>query len=135
MNRQKIVVLGAVLVGGLLLSACYHNPKTVTQTGTVSSPSPDLSAISTGAVVIYSDSGFSPVEVSVKVGEKVEFKNQGTSVVEVNSGPHPTHTSFPVLNIGQIASGLSKRAVFNLPGTYKYHNHLDASHQGTIIVE
>lgn len=128
--------MGVVLASALLLSACYHTPKTASQTQSVSSPSPDLSSIPASATVTWSDeAGFAAAEVTVKAGEKVEFKNEGKSVVEVNSDPHPTHTSFPVLNIGRVAAGQTKSAVFDKAGTYKYHNHLNASQRGTIIVQ
>lgn len=128
--------MGVVLASALFLSACYHTPKTASQAQSQSSPSPDLSAIPASATVAWSDeAGFGEVEVMVKAGEKVEFKNQGKSVVEVNSDPHPTHTTFPVLNIGRVAAGQSKGVVFDKAGTYKYHNHLNASQRGTVIVQ
>lgn len=134
--KREIIAAGTILALALLLSACYHTPKTTSQASTVSSPSPDLASITTGATVTWSDeAGFAAAEVTVKAGEKVEFKNQGSAVVQINSDPHPTHTSFPVLNIGQIASGSLKSAVFDKAGTYKYHNHLNASQRGVIIVQ
>lgn len=130
---KKLAALGLVFSSALILSACnlYKSPATST--------TPTEQEVTTtpaeGNVVTYSDSGFAPATLTVKVGQAVTFKNSSMSTVQVNSAVHPTHTLYPQLNIGSIASGQSKSVTFAKAGTYKYHNHLNAGENGTIIVE
>ena len=69
------------------------------------------------------------------MGESVNFKNDSTGNVQVQSDPHPTHTLFPELNIGVIVPGESKSVTFTTTGTKTYHNHLNPSQKGEIVVE
>ena len=88
-----------------------------------------------GNVITYTDGGFSPSQIKVKVGETVTFKNDSKTTIQVNSASHPVHTSFPELNIGAIAPGESKSVKLTTAGTKKYHNHLSPAQSGTIVVE
>ncbi len=134
-NFKKISLAGAIFVSVLALSAC-NSYKATTTSSNPSVSSTTSAADEAGAVVItYTNSGFSPDPVNAKVGQKVIFKNNSSAAVQVNSAPHPTHTLFPELNIGTISAGASGATSFAKPGTYKYHNHLDASQNGTIIVQ
>ncbi len=138
-NFRKVSLIGAIFASVLVLSACNSYKATTTTTGaTNSSASPttgDAMMEKDAVVITYTDSGFSPDPVNAKVGQKVVFKNTSSSVVQINSAPHPTHTLFPELNIGTIAAGASGSTSFAKPGTYKYHNHLNAGQNGTIIVQ
>lgn len=130
---KKIAALGVVVSSALILSACnlYKSPATSTSPAEQEATTTPVE----GNVVTYSDSGFSPATVTVKVGGAVEFKNDSASNIQVNSAAHPVHTQFPELNVGQIAPGESKSVTFTTAGTKKYHNHLNASQTGTIVVE
>ncbi len=133
---KKLAVGSLVISLALALSACKSN--TVSdQTGNRSLPTVASSSTSAvaSATVTYSDNGFSPSSVTIKAGQSVEFKNSSASAISVNSDPHPTHTLYPELNLDRIDSGQSKLATFTKPGTYTYHNHLDASMRGTIVVQ
>ena len=141
-NFQKASLVGIIAASALLLSAC--NPyQASTSNQPVSSEGAPSTSSATGdammekeaAVVTYSDSGFSPATINAKVGQKVVFKNTSSAAIQVNSAPHPTHTLYPELNIGMVAAGASGSTTFVKAGTYKYHNHLNASQNGTIVVE
>lgn len=136
-NTKKIVILAAIIAVPLILSACKTTQSTQvnTQSSETTENNQDASNAELGATVIYSDSGFTPSEVTVKVGQKVDVTNNSSGVVQFNSDPHPTHTTFPILNINNISPGETKSIVFDKAGTYKYHNHLNASERGTIVVE
>ncbi len=130
---QKFIILSAIGASALVLAAC-------TKTSAPSSASNQAPAVSSstpqvGNQITYTDSGFSPNPINVKVGEAVTFKNASNNVVQVNSAPHPAHNLFPMLNIGAINPGESKSVTFTAAGTYKYHNHLNASQNGQIIVQ
>ena len=90
----------------------------------------------TGEVEIsVSETGFDPQTVTVKVGAKVEWENATGATANVSSAPHPTHETYPPLNLGDFEPGATVELVFNEPGEYKYHDHLNPTKFGTIVVE
>ncbi len=84
--------------------------------------------------VAVTDQGFTPQIISIKKGGTIIWINQTKNAVSINSDPHPTHTSFPLLNLGNVAVGASVKQTFSKEGTYTYHNHLNPAQIGTIIV-
>lgn len=89
----------------------------------------------TQAAVTLTATGFNPQIITVKVGTKVAWTNKSGENATVNSAPHPTHTAYPPLNLGTFVDGAIVSLVFDKAGSYGYHNHLDASQKGTVIVE
>lgn len=100
--------------------------------------------------VIYTDSGYSPKEITIKIGETVTWKNQSSGGMWTSSGMHPTHVIYSgssldehcpdIKNVSfdECASaqpGESWSFKFNKEGIWKYHNHVRASDFGSIIVE
>lgn len=99
-------------------------------------PSASASATETKQnTITLSANGFSSEVLTVKAGTKVTWINQSGQEATVNSSPHPTHTDYPPLNLGNFPDGGILSLTFDKPGTYKYHNHLDSSQKGTIIVQ
>ncbi len=95
-----------------------------------------LSGVQAGqSTVTITPSGFQPGSLTIKSGETVVWSNQGGGTGNVSSSPHPTHTDYPPLNLGDVAPGASVSLVFPTAGTYKYHNHLNPSQFGSIIVQ
>jgi plastocyanin len=87
------------------------------------------------AVVTLTSSGFEPKELTIKVGQKVVWKNESGGTASVNSGPHPVHTAYPPLNLGNFDDGETLNLVFDKKGSFSYHNHLNPSQTGKIKVE
>lgn len=85
--------------------------------------------------VSVTDAGFEPQTVTVKAGAKVVWTNNTKATTNVSSANHPTHLVYPPLNLGNFEPGDSVSLVFADPGTYKYHDHLDPSKFGTVVVE
>lgn len=85
--------------------------------------------------ITYSNSGFSPNTVTVKTGGKVTIKNDSSKSVQFDSDPHPAHTDNEELNAEVIKAGQSETFTVTKAGTFGYHNHLNASETGTIIVQ
>ena len=134
MKIKKLLMVSAVVASTLVLTACSKIASQQTATG--QAPTTEGSSVPDVAnTITYSDTGFSPNPLNVKVGEVVTFNNTSNSVVQVNSAPHPAHNLYPVLNIGAINPGESKSITFTSAGTYKYHNHLNASQNGQIVVQ
>ena len=101
-------------------------------------------------VVFYTDSGFSPQELTIRAGETVTFRNEGSRQTWPASDIHPTHTLYPGSGIQQcgspeassifdsckrIASGEEWSFTFGEKGSWRYHDHTLPGHRGTIIVE
>lgn len=108
--------------------------QTQTEVSPIPSVSPTQTAVEETKVTLTSD-GFSPKSITIKKGSKVVWTNSSGKVATVDSAPHPVHTNYPPLNLGSFNDGDSLELSFPDSGSYKYHNHLNASHGGTITVE
>lgn len=97
-------------------------------------PAGSATAPETKSVALTS-SGFGPQSLTVKVGTKVVWTNRSGTAATVNSASHPTHLVYPLLNLGNFGNGDTLSLVFDKPGTYKYHNHLNAGQTGMVVVE
>ncbi len=105
-----------------------------------SSASPSFTDASPGATqvqntVTLTADGFSSAVLTIKVGTAVTWMNKSGAEATVNSDPHPVHTDYQPLNLGRFPDGGSLSLTFDKPGTYGYHNHLNPSQTGKIIVQ
>jgi plastocyanin len=131
-----IIVLGAFFVSRNQTTA--PTVPTATENPSTSPASTDSAALQTmnENVVTYSDSGFTPASINVKVGDTVTFKNDSSKSMWVASAPHPTHTGYSEFDAKKgYASGESYMFTFTKAGTWKYHDHLNPTMTGTVIVE
>ena len=98
--------------------------------------------------VRYGSSGFSPETVTISAGETVQFMNERADPMWVASDEHPTHTEYSGTSrnehcgpgdaeeaFDQCESGDSFTFTFTQTGSWDYHNHLNPSDGGTIVVE
>jgi len=148
MNNKTLVTIIAVLVliGAVVVVLGKSGNKTSQPTETTGQPStPAQSTTKQGAGgaipketianVNLTSSGFDPKTITVKAGTRVIWLNKSGGGATVNSAVHPTHQAYPPLNLGQFPDGSSVQLVFDKTGTYKYHNHLNPSQTGTVVVE
>ncbi len=99
--------------------------------------------------ITMSDAGFSPNEVTIRQGGIVTWANAGSTAIWPASAFHPTHTVYPSSDINRcgtaeatgifdacrgIQPGESWLFVFNEKGTWAYHDHLNPSRFGRVIV-
>ncbi|MEK7087722.1 MAG: hypothetical protein AAB891_00345 [Patescibacteria group bacterium] len=86
--------------------------------------------------VIYNTQGFSPKTITIKKGDIVVFENKTGKSASVASDEHPTHLLYPEFD--QYKSDQRGKAefrfMFEKTGTWKYHDHLNATMTGTVIV-
>lgn len=88
------------------------------------------------AVVMYSGSGFSPSDLTVKAGTAVTFKNDADDRLWVASDPHPSHTIYPEFDDKKgIEKGGEYAFTFTKAGEWRYHNHLNPGKRGSVKVE
>lgn len=132
-----IVILAVVILIGYL---SLNNPASPSQEN---NPAPAAEA-PTENVVTYTDAGYSPTPLAIKIGETVTFKNESSRSMWPASALHPTHREYPTTG-GCIGStfdacrGVQKGDFwsfkFDIAGTWRYHDHLNPGSFGAIIVE
>lgn len=87
------------------------------------------------SVVTYTDSGFSPATVTIKVGTTVAFMNESSGGMWVASAQHPTHQELPGFDqLRSVSKGGSYEYTFTKTGTWKYHNHVKAGDTAQVVV-
>lgn len=141
-------VIGIVIAAIIIISSVYlfeKSAKTPYQAPVVTTitTSPSAAQTTTGTpsanqaqnTVTLTTSGFAPATLTVKVGDTVTWSNKSGMTATINSNPHPVHTDYSPLNLGQFSDGSSVTLSFPKAGTYGYHNHLNPGETGTIIVQ
>ncbi len=138
---SKNTITAAVVILVIVLAGWYlTRPKQTAAPAVSSTPAPTVEA-SSGAMmqeknmVSITSSGFSPKDITVKVGESVTWENTDSADHTVNSDPHPTHTLYPFLNVGLIKPTEKKSVEFTKAGKYTYHDHLNPSLTGSVTVQ
>ncbi len=147
MKKALMIIVAVIVVGGggyLLLHK--NNDDSKKQDGGASQVSSNEPAATStdskpdngqpaAATITYSNDGYSPSTVTVKSGDTVVIKNDSSRDMQFDSDPHPAHTNNQELNVGVVAPGESMSFVVKRTGTFGYHNHLNASDTGTIVVQ
>lgn len=86
-------------------------------------------------VVELRDAGFYPREITIHVGDAVTFVTKRNQEFWPASDPHPTHEYLKGFDAnGPISPGKRWTYIFREAGTWSYHDHLDVSFRGEIIV-
>lgn len=132
----------ALTVGSsLAIVACGGSggPNAPSPSPTPSQPPPTTPPPSGGTTITITAAGVAPRELVVARGSRVTFVNDDGVPHDMNSDPHPQHTSCPDVNVGFVASGRSSQTeVLNIARTCGYHDHNQPSNttlQGTIRIE
>lgn len=121
-NKFYILVTGLILL--VLIEVCFltysaFTGKTANQTH----------------VITLTEYGFSPATLTIQKGDTLTFKTTREKTFWPASNLHPTHTIFPEFDPQEpIEPDTSWSFTFNKLGTWKYHDHLAPSFEGSIIV-
>lgn len=145
MNRNIViasVVVLALIVGGWFLTRPKQTmaPEVITQdtqvpVSTQSATATDEAMVKEKVMVTISPQGFSPKDITVKVGDSITWTNGDSANHTVSSDNHPVHTLYPFLNLGKIMPAETKSVMFEKAGKYTYHDHLNPSNTGSVTVE
>ncbi|PSO45805.1 MAG: hypothetical protein BRC25_00890 [Parcubacteria group bacterium SW_6_46_9] len=112
---------------------------------TSASPAENGSANSPAATVTYEDGQFSPQTVTIRQGQTVRFESvDGNMWVGVDQ--HPTHTEYDGTSLQEHCNGRQKSFdqcevgdtysfTFDEAGEFGYHNHVNPSAGGMVIVQ
>lgn len=88
------------------------------------------------ASVSITEGGFVPASLTVEAGTNVVWVNADSKLHRVASNPHPEHGDHPGLDSKEsIEPDSDYGFTFEEPGTYNYHDHLNPTRNGTIIVK
>lgn len=125
-----IVVLAALGSGTY---AVFSGSQT-SNTGTTS-----LSSSSTqhkiAVTIAFTGTGFTPATTTIRAGDTVQIINKSKQPLDFDSDPHPAHTDEPELNAGPVAPGKSTAITVTEKGRWGFHDHLNPSIHGTLIVK
>jgi plastocyanin len=132
MKKSYLVILVVIVlaVGGYFI----YKPKASTYSAP-NSTSTSASSESVANTIVYSSTGFSPATMTVKAGIVLTIKNTSSSTLQMQSNPHPAHTDDNDLNVGTVAAGSSKTFTVTKTGSFGFHNHLNPSDAGKIVIE
>lgn len=145
-SLARWIIIGVVLatvVGGFVYFFVTRNADSVVVYEAKSVMTPTPIALQEKDVV-YTDAGFSPKTLTIKKGTTVSFKNESSHKMHVASDPHPKHDAYPTKGgcVGStfdictaISPSQSWSFTFDAIGTWSYHNDVNPSEDGTIIVQ
>jgi plastocyanin len=93
-----------------------------------------------GATITIQGGRVNPAQVTVSVGQSVNFVNSDGTTRNVSSDPHPIHTDCPQINVvGNLANGQSRATnAFTQARTCGFHNHDDPDNdnfKGRIVIQ
>lgn len=125
-NKQRIlavvIILVVIWIGYLLFRTTEQAP-------------PPITAPRTATVIINEDE-FSPATLKIKAGTTVIWQNDNSQSHYIESDPYPTHTDLPGLNSKtSFGKNATYEYTFNQKGTFGYHDRLNPTYHGTIVVE
>jgi len=87
------------------------------------------------ATVYFTDKGYVPKELVVEPGTLVAFTNLTESDFWPASSYHPAHSIYPEFDAKQsIGAGETWTFKFNKEGSWEFHDHLQPSSRGNILV-
>ncbi len=115
-----------------------------TEENAKATPEPNVTSVTKGGIeetksavsrITFTDTGFTPSVLTVKVGTAVTFVNQSKVSMYVISAIHPTHQVLSGLNEGKsVVNGGTYTYTFSKVGTWKYHNENKPDQTGAVIV-
>lgn len=135
-----IILLVILLGGGLFFYTRMQQNASQQQSASISETNPGANRPSNEAkasnspTVVLDDVGFSPKTLTISKGTTVVWTNKSGGPASIDSDPHPIHTSYPPLNLGNVDDGQTVELQFDQPGTYNYHDHYHPQKTGTVIV-
>ena len=130
MDKKKLILTG---LGAILLISIVGVALAVAD---LAAPEQTISETQQEEITVtITDQGYEPETLLVAPGTKVVWKNKGEVLHAVASGPHPTHENHQGLESPEIPKGGTYSYTFAQTGTYDYHDHLNPTLNGIVIVK
>ncbi|OGC50792.1 hypothetical protein A2716_02025 [candidate division WWE3 bacterium RIFCSPHIGHO2_01_FULL_40_23] len=148
---MKIKALLLLLLTAAVLTACTHEkllnrgsstteesgdaltvPEEETENGATDEETEETESPVT---VTVTSEGFNPKSVTVTQGETVVWRNETEGQTWVASAVHPTHQVYPGFDqLKGMGKGETYSFTFEKIGTWKYHDHLNPTRFGEVVV-
>lgn len=142
MNKTGVIIgiVALLVVGGGAYALTQNSNKpgdstANTQVTAGNSTTGSADEADPATTISYDDDGFSPATITVKAGTTVTVLNNSSQLLQFNSNPHPSHTDNDELNLDSLAPGKSLTFTPTKVGSFGFHNHLDESRTGTLVVQ
>ncbi|MEX0877851.1 MAG: hypothetical protein WDZ40_03255 [Candidatus Spechtbacterales bacterium] len=149
MNKRFLIfALALLILGVVVFFVAGNNSAEVPEVSQNNTQEEQIENTGEDVVITYTDSGYSPQNITISLGTTVVFINESSSAMWPATNIHPTHTIYPNSNIsdcgtgkvmfdacGEISPGESWSFTFNEAGNWRYHNHIRATRGGVIVVE
>ena len=138
---MKKIILLLILTIVLFIAGCGSDNQSNIETASSSNTGEGNDIL---YVIEITSEGFSPNPLTITQGSTVTWINKDTNEHWPASAMHPTHAVYPEPGgcigskfdaCGGLKEGESWSFTFNEKGTWNYHDHLDVSKFGKIIVE
>lgn len=141
-----VIAIASVILLGTWVYIATRGPASDQTTDIRTTPQSDIDTTSETPVsdtavepasdttIAYTNEGFSPNTITIKKGSTVTVTNTSDANVMLSSADHPTHEEQPELNMEMLKPGESGTLTLTKVGTWGYHDHVNASMTGTIIV-
>lgn len=138
----SITIMAAVLISGC--SQYGGNQGSTQAPAATAPPVPPADQVVAANMIEITAAGFTPNALIIKAGDTVTFVNKDAAQHWPASAVHPTHTLYPEPGgcIGSkfdackgLATGETFKFTFTNAGSWKYHDHLNPSLFGTIVVQ
>jgi len=126
-----LVVFGAVAIIGI------NSERSSSDGSTSVNTQPNLNVVEekdVAAVITYTGTGFEPNNIAVTVNSQIRVRNRSIRVLQFVSDPYIEQSDNPELNQGTLNPGESKTFYLSQTGRWGYHNALDPSETGMIVV-
>lgn len=134
-TKLKLAAFGAMLL--LIGGGCKKDDGQLTITQEPTQATRPVQ--STTYPLTINPEGITPKELTIAIGDTVEFRNSDVKPHWPASNPHPTHTDYPEFDPkAAIEPGGIWSFKFTKAGTWKFHDHLNGRNtkfQGTVIVK
>lgn len=139
-----IVVLLILGIGGFFLLGSNPSGEACTaDTAIVFDSTESVATLSAGisdpVIIIFNNGEVTPSCVKVSQGAEIKWLNTGDENIQIGADPHPVHTGNKEVSYGgfvlDMDPGEEKTFTINKVGKTGYHDHLNPSVGGIIIVE
>ncbi len=146
-KRGHNIFLGFLLINIILISGC------ATQSKNLITPAEFTNAQTnkqTDNIIKIEPAGFNPKTLTIKTGNIVTFVNKDSRMHWPASAIHPIHAFYDETSLDEhcpnpdnatfdackgLEHGKNFSFKFDKTGSWKYHDHLNPSNTGTIVVE
>jgi len=135
--KITLAVIAALLVFGGIAIVGLTSQQNATNGGSSANAHPDQNAIKendVAATITYTGKGFEPNNSTIGVNSYIRVRNRSVRLLKFMSDPYNQNSDEPELNQSELKPGDSVKIYVSQKGTWGYHNALDPSETGQLIV-